>query len=278
MIKQQEIITSKPSKGLADLKELHRYKHLLVMLIKRDFVAFYKQTILGPLWLLLQPLLTTIMFVIVFGRIAGLSTDGTPQVIFYLSGITLWSYFAECFNKTATVFKDNAQIFGKVYFPRLVIPISIVVSGLFRFLIQFTLFSIFYCYYLVKGEVAINISFFFLPLILILMALLSLGLGMIISAMTTKYRDLSFLITFGVQLLMYITPVIYPLSSLKANYAFLMNLNPLTSFFELFRYSITGKGTFTFLSVSYSALFTGITLIVGLYIFNRVQRTFMDTV
>jgi lipopolysaccharide transport system permease protein len=278
MQKKKEVISSKANFDFTQLSEILAYKHLLFMLIKRDFVAFYKQTILGPIWLVLQPLLTTIMFVIVFGNIAGLSTDGTPKVIFYLSGVTLWSYFAECFNKTSTVFKDNAQIFGKVYFPRIVIPISIVISGLFRFAIQFLLFMFIYLYYLVKGNAVFSSFFLALPIILFFTALLALGSGMIISALTTKYRDLSFLITFGVQLLMYITPVIYPLSSISSKYAFLIKLNPLTPFFEIFRYAISGKGTFSLASIAYSASFTFIVLVVGLFIFNKVQRTFMDTV
>jgi lipopolysaccharide transport system permease protein len=278
MQKKKEVISNKANLDFTEIREVLEYKHLLIMLVKRDFVAFYKQTILGPVWLVLQPLLTTLMFVIVFGNIAGLSTDGTPKVIFYLSGVTLWSYFAECFNKTSTVFKDNAHIFGKVYFPRIVIPISIVISGLFRFAIQFLLFLFIYFYYIVKGSAVFSSVIFSLPIILFFTALLALGAGMVISALTTKYRDLSFLITFGVQLLMYVTPVIYPLSSISSKYAFLINLNPLTPFFEIFRYAISGKGTFSIASVTYSAFFTVVVLLVGLYIFNKVQRTFMDTV
>ena len=201
------------------LRELWRYRDLVIMFVHRDFVVNYKQTILGPLWFFIQPLLTTIMFVFIFGRVAGLSTDGLPMMAFYLAGITIWNYFSEAFNKTASVFRDNAQIFGKVYFPRLTMPVSIVISNLVRFLIQFFLFIAVWVYYLSTTDTLHpNIYLLSTPLLVIMVGLLALGFGMIFSAMTTKYRDLVFLLTFGIQLLMYATPVIYPLSSISDKY------------------------------------------------------------
>jgi lipopolysaccharide transport system permease protein len=201
------------------LRELWRYRDLVMMFVRRDFVANYKQTILGPLWFFIQPLLTTIMFVFIFGRVAGLSTDGLPMMAFYLAGITIWNYLSEAFNKTASVFRDNAQIFGKVYFPRLTMPVSIVISNLVRFLIQFFLFIAVWVYYLSTTDTLHpNIYLLSTPLLVIMVGLLALGFGMIFSAMTTKYRDLVFLLTFGIQLLMYATPVIYPLSSISDKY------------------------------------------------------------
>jgi lipopolysaccharide transport system permease protein len=249
------------------------------MLVKRDFVATYKQTILGPVWFFIQPLLTTITYVIIFGNIAKISTDGLPMMLFYLCGITLWNYFSECLNKTATVFKDNATIFGKVYFPRLIMPLSIVVSNLVRLGIQFILFLLIWGWYLYKGaNVHPNFYILLSPYIILLLAIIALGTGMIISAMTTKYRDLVFLLTFGIQLMMYATPVIYPMSVLSKKYALLIKANPLSSLLETFRYSFTGSGQFSWISLGYSTVFAVILLFIGTVIFNRVEKDFMDTV
>jgi lipopolysaccharide transport system permease protein len=262
-----------------NLKDVWNYRDLLWLLVRRDFVSFYKQTILGPLWFFVQPLLTTIMFTLVFGKMGGFSTDGLPQPLFYITGITAWNYFADCITKTSTVFKDNANIFGKVYFPRLIMPLSIVVSNLVRFGVQFLLLLLVMAFYAVNGasfHPTWAISLF--PVIVVLMAALGLGSGMIISAMTTKYRDLAFLLTFGIQLLMYATTVIYPLSSTSEKYRWLIEANPMTSLIETFRYGFLGKGTFSWYSIGYSALVTLVLLILGTIIFNKVEKDFVDTV
>lgn len=261
------------------LKDVWQYRDLLWLLVRRDFVSFYKQTILGPLWFFIQPLLTTIMFTFVFGRLAGISTDELPQPLFYLAGITAWNYFADCLTKTSTVFKDNANIFGKVYFPRLIMPLSIVVSNLVRFGVQFLLFLLVMSYYAIKGTAfhpTWAIALF--PVVVVVMASLGLGAGMIISAMTTKYRDLAFLITFGIQLLMYATTVIYPLSAAPQKYKWLLELNPMTALIETFRYGFLGRGSFSWLSLGYSALVTFGLMVLGIAIFNKVEKNFVDTV
>ena len=261
------------------LKDVWRYRDLLLMFVKRDFVATYKQTILGPVWFFIQPLLTTLTFVIIFGNIAKLSTDGLPMILFYLSGITLWNYFSECLNKTATVFKDNANIFGKVYFPRLVMPLSIVVSNLIKLGIQFLLFLVCWCWFLFKSD-SVHPNWYILltPYLVFIIALLALGAGMIISAMTTKYRDLVFLLSFGIQLFMYATPVIYPMSSLPVKYAWFIRANPLSAIIETFRYAFTGSGEFSWWALGYSSVFTFVLLAIGTIIFNKVEKSFMDTV
>lgn len=266
---------------LLDLRlgELWRYRDLVLMLVRRDFVANYKQTILGPLWFLLQPILTTLTFVLIFGRVAGLSTDGKPMVLFYLAGVTLWNYFSETLNKTATVFRDNAAIFGKVYFPRLTMPVSIVISNLVRLGIQYGLFLVFWIWYLVRtSSIHPNACIILTPLLIAIMGLLALGLGMIISALTTKYRDLVFLLTFGIQLLMYATPVIYPLSSIDAQYQWLLQLNPMTAIVETFRYAYLGSGSFSIAAMSYSTAFSIGILLLGTIVFNKVEKSFTDTV
>lgn len=275
-----EVIEPKSTLFDLRLKEVWHYRDLLVMWVKRDFAATYKQTILGPLWFFIQPLLTTIMFTIVFARFAKISTAELPPVLFYMSGITIWNYFAESFSKTATVFKDNAQVFGKVYFPRLIIPLSIVASNLIRFLIQFALFLVFLFFFLLKGNNLLhpNWAIALTPLLLLLMAGFALGGGMIISALTTKYRDLVFLLTFGVQLFMYITPVIYPLSSLSEQYKPYVLANPLTAVVETFRYGYLGTGNFSIGNLLYSFVFMMLLVISGIVIFNRVEKNFMDTV
>ncbi len=261
------------------LKELWRYRDLVLMFVRRDFVANYKQTILGPIWFFLQPLLTTVTYILIFGRMAGLSTDGLPMMLFYLAGVTIWNYFSETLNKTATVFKDNAQMFGKVYFPRLTMPFSIVLSNLVRFAIQFLLFIIVWIWYLLQSDaIQPNYLVALTPVLVLMMGLLALGLGMIISAMTTKYKDLIFLLTFGIQLLMFATPVIYPLSSLPEKYQWIILANPMSSIVETFRYAFLGSGTFNWVHLGYSAVFAIVILILGTIIFNRVEKSFTDTV
>jgi lipopolysaccharide transport system permease protein len=272
----------KPKTGLFDLRlgELWRYRDLIMMFVRRDFVSIYKQTILGPLWFFLQPLLTTVMFIIIFGRVAKLSTDGMPMVIFYLSGITIWNYFSITLTSTSGIFVGNAHIFGKVYFPRLTMPLSIVISNLVRFLIQFSLFLAVWIYYLINQGDVVHPNWYILltPILVIIMGLLSLGLGLIFSSLTTKYRDLAMLLAFGVQLLMYATPVIYPLSVVPEKYKWLIVANPITSIVESFRYAFLGSGSFSWLNLGYSAVITIVILIAGIIIFNKVEKSFIDVV
>jgi lipopolysaccharide transport system permease protein len=262
-----------------NLKDVWRYRDLLWLLVKRDFVSFYKQTILGPLWFFIQPLFTTIIFTFIFGNLAGLSTDGLPQPLFYMAGITAWNYFADCLTKTSTVFRDNANIFGKVYFPRLIMPLSIVVSNLVRFAVQMLLFFMMIGYYAFTGaDFHLNAYVLLFPVLVLMMALLGLGLGLIITALTTKYRDLAFLITFGVQLMMYATTVIYPLSAAPAAYKWVIELNPMTGIIEAFRYGFLGEGSLTLQTLGYSVIFTLVSLFLGVIIFNKTEKTFVDTV
>ena len=267
--------------SLFDLKftDIWRYRDLLLMFVKRDFVSFYKQTILGPLWFFIQPLFTTIVFTLVFGQLAGIDTDGLPQPLFYLAGITSWNYFADCLTKTSTVFRDNSNIFGKVYFPRLILPLSIVASNLIRFGVQMLLFFSMMAYYFWQGAAfAPTWALLMFPLLVLMMALLGLGLGLIITAMTTKYRDLAFLVTFGVQLMMYTTTVIYPLSATPEKYKHIIEFNPMTGIIEAFRYSFLGKGEFSSWSIGYSSLITLLVLFFGIIIFNKTEKSFVDTV
>ncbi|MGF1924367.1 MAG: ABC transporter permease, partial [Bacteroidia bacterium] len=264
------------------LKEVWAYRDLLVLLVRRDFVSFYKQTILGPMWFFIQPLFTTIMYTFIFGNVAGIPTDGLPKPLFYMAGITAWSYFADCLTKTSNVFKDNSSIFGKVYFPRLIMPLSIVASNLVRFGVQMLLFLVVMLYYYLTGaSFTVTWAVALFPLIVILMALLGLGAGMIISAMTTKYRDLAFLVSFGVQLLMYATTVIFPLSvalEKYPKYSWIIEFNPMTPIIETFRYGFLGEGSFTWTSLAYATSVTTILLITGIIAFNKVEKTFIDTV
>ncbi|WP_375585588.1 ABC transporter permease [Cyclobacterium xiamenense] len=273
------IIEGKTS--LFDLKfnDVWQYRDLLALLVKRDFISFYKQTVFGPLWFFIQPLFTMIVYTFVFGNLAGISTDGLPQPLFYLAGITAWSYFADCISKTSTVFRDNANIFGKVYFPRLIMPLSIVVSNLVRFGVQFLLFLALVVYYYGAG-VDLQFSWFLLlfPFLLVLMALFGLGLGLIITALTTKYRDLTFLVTFGVQLMMYGTTVIYPLSSAPEKYEVWIAANPMTAIIETFRYAFLGAGSFSWNSLGYSSFAISVIFILGVLIFNKTERSFVDTI
>lgn len=264
------------------LRDLWHYRDLLSLLVKRDFVSFYKQTILGPLWFFIQPVFTIVIFTFVFGNLAGISTDGLPQPLFYMSGITVWNYFADCLIKTSTVFKDNASLFGKVYFPRLIMPLSIVVSNLVRFGVQLLLFILMILYYLITDvHFSPNWHILLFPLLVALMAGLGLGLGMIISAMTSKYRDLAFLVTFGVQLLMYATTVIYPLSTaLKKypEYAWIIRYNPMTPIIEAFRYGFLGSGSFGWADLTFCTTATLLIIVVGTLLFNKVEKTFIDTI
>lgn len=271
-----------PKNRLLDLRlgEVWRYKDLVAMFVRRDFVATYKQTILGPVWFFVQPLLTSITYIIIFSRVAKISTEGLPPIVFYLAGITIWNYFADTLNKTATVFRDNATVFGKVYFPRLTMPVSIVISSLIRFGIQLSLFLAVWLYFLLSGHSAIqpNAYIALVPLLVVLMGLLSLGAGMIISALTTKYRDLIMLLAFGVQLLMYATPVIYPVSSIPDKYRWIILANPVSAVVETFRYAFLGTGSFSWGSLVYSTAVTLGVLLAGIIIFNKVEKSFTDTV
>jgi lipopolysaccharide transport system permease protein len=261
------------------LADLWRYRDLTLMFIWRDFVAQYKQTILGPLWHLLQPLFTTLLFTVIFGRIAKLPTDGLPQVLFYMAGITAWGYFAECLTRTSGTFINNAYLFGKVYFPRLTVPLSIVMSNLVKFGIQFLLFLAFVAWYWATGaNIHPNLCFLLSPFLLLIMASLGLGVGIIVSGLTTRYRDLQILLTFGVQLAMYATPIIYPLSLVPEKYRWLVLANPMTSVIETFRYGLLGAGAFNPLHLLYSAAAAALILFTGLLLFNHVERTFMDTI
>jgi lipopolysaccharide transport system permease protein len=275
-------LTIEPQNSLfkLNLKDVWRYRDLLGLLVKRDFTSFYKQTILGPLWFFIQPLFTTITFVFVFGNLAGLSTDGLPQPLFYMTGIVMWNYFSECLTKTSTVFKDNANIFGKVYFPRLIMPLSVVTSNLVKLGVQFVMLILLFAYFILTQNYTPQLSYFSLliPIYLILMAAFGLGLGMIISALTTKYRDLSFLVTFGVQLFMYATPVIYPLSAAPEKYKYLISLNPMTPIIEGVRFALLGKGDFSFSALLYTTIVTILILLVGTITFNKVEKSFVDTV
>lgn len=262
-----------------NIKELLKYKDLIIMFVKRDFKTLYKQTILGPLWIIINPLLTTIMYTIVFGNIANISTDGMPQIVFYMLGTTVWTYFSSCITTTSTTFTANSAIFGKVYFPRLVIPISTVISGLINFTIQFIMFLCFAVYYYIEGApISPNIYIILIPLLLIQLAILSLGFGIIISSLTTKYRDLAVLVTFGVQLWMYATPVVYPASQLGGKLKTLMMINPVSPIIETFRYSLLGCGSIPWKFLIISVLTTLIVLFMGVVLFSRVEKTFMDTV
>jgi lipopolysaccharide transport system permease protein len=265
-----------------NLKELWRYRDLLEMYIKRDIVTFYKQTILGPIWFFIQPVFTTIVFMFVFGGLAGIPTDGIPQSLFYLSGITLWNYFSESLTRTSDTFISNQAIFGKVYFPRLIAPLSVTITGLIKMFIQLGIFVIVYIWLALKGaHIVPNAYALLFPVLVLILAGLGLGFGIIISSMTTKYRDLKFLLAFAVQLWMYATPIIYPLSVMQGKnekFLWLIQANPLTAVMETFKYGFLGKGTFSWFALGYSFMFAVIVMVAGILIFNRVERSFMDVV
>lgn len=274
-----EVISPKHKLLSLNLKEVWRYRDLVYMLVKRDFVTSFKQTILGPIWFFIQPILTTIMYVVIFGRVAKLSTDGAPMIAFYLSGVTLWNYFNSCLTATSNVFVGNSRIFGKVYFPRLVMPLTIVISNLMRFGVQFLLFIAVVLYYLFKdNSVSPNSWVLITPFLLVLMAGFAMGMGMIFSSLTTKYKDFSMLLGFGVQLFMYATPVVIPVSAFPEKYRWIVELNPLTGIFECFKYGYLGVGDFQESMLVYSTLLITIILLIGTLIFNSVEKSFMDTV
>lgn len=278
---QQHVIT--PRRGLLDIdiKGLWRYRDLYVMYIKRDIVTKYKQTILGPLWYVIQPLFTTIMYMFVFGGLAGISTDGAPQPLFYMAGILLWNYFSETFTLCSDIFATNANVFGKVYFPRLVVPLSGATSNLLKMFIQLLMFIVIYAYYyctLPAGTLSVNWSILLFPFLILLLAFHSIGWGLLFTSLSTKYRDLKFLIQFGIQLFMYATPVIYPLSAAPEKYRDIIALNPLTPIFEAFKYSTLSCGSLDWGGLLYSTVFMLVTLFFSVVIFSRTERNFMDTV
>jgi lipopolysaccharide transport system permease protein len=279
---EQWSLRIRPHSGWLELHlaDVWRYRDLLWMFVRRDFVAVYKQTILGPLWFFIQPLLTTVVFTVIFSGVAKVPTDGMPPMLFYLAGMTAWNYFAACLNKTSNTFVANAAIFGKVYFPRLVVPLSIVVSNIIQFGIQFLLFLGFFGYYFATGA-GLHPNWSAIPLLLpaliLLMAALGLGAGIVVSSLTTKYRDFTFLIAFGIQLMMYGTPVIYPLSVVPEKWRWLIQLNPMTAPVETFRALFLG-GTIPWTGLGISTGLTALLLLLGVVIFNKVEKTFMDTV
>lgn len=264
-----------------DIKGIWRYRDLYYMYVRRDIVTQYKQTILGPLWYVIQPLFTTIMYMFVFGGLAGISTDGAPQPLFYMSGIVLWSYFNECFTVSSDVFGVNANVFGKVYFPRLVVPLSGVTSGLLKMFIQLGIFIVIYIYYMLvlpTGTLNVNATLLLFPILIFMIAMHGMSWGLIISSMITKYRDMKFFVQFAIQLFMYATPVIYPLSAAPEKYRAIIALNPLTPIFEAFKYGCLGCGSLDWSGLLYSAVFMCVTLFFAIIIFSRTERNFMDTV
>lgn len=269
-----------PKRKLIDfnLKEVWKYRDLIFLFVRRNFVSQYKQTILGPLWALIQPLLTTVVFTVVFGNLAGLSAKGVPSFLFYLSGTVAWSYFSSCLTQTANTFTGNAGILGKVYFPRIVMPISTVLTQFISFAIQFFLFIVFLIIYIFQGQVSVNYYVFMLPILLLHMAVLSLGVGIIISSLTTKYRDLKMLVSFGVQLWMYATPVAYDIGIIPDSLMAVYLLNPMTPIINTFRYAFLGIGSFDLTYYLISLGISVIVLLIGIIMFNKVERTFMDTV
>jgi len=275
-------ITSKNNFFSLNFKEIWSYKDLLFLFVKRDVVTVYKQTVLGPLWYLIQPLFTSITFTIIFNNVAGISTGTIPPFLFNLAGITVWNYFTACLMDTSDTFKKNAAIFGKVYFPRVIMPMATVLSNLLKFGIQFFIFICFYLFYYFKGAaISLNFTALFFPFIVVLMGVLGLGLGMVISSLVTKYRDLSYLIGFGVQLLMYLSAVMYPMVLLKEklpSYSWLVEYNPLAYIIETTRYMLLNVGQISILGLIYTFLMTVIVFFVGILIFNKTEKSFIDTV
>lgn len=272
----------RPKRNLLRLnfRELYYYRDLLLLFVKRDVITVYKQTILGPVWYFIQPLLQMFTFIVIFTKVTHLSTDGVPPALFYLSGIVIWNYFSECLMQTANTFSDNADMFGKVYFPRLITPLSKVISGLLKFVIQFGLFLAIYLYFIFTTP-RLNFpgwELLLLPLLLFYMAGLGLGFGLIFSSLTTKYKDLKFLLQFGIQLLMYATPIIYSLSSIPEKYRLYFFLNPLTHVIESFKHVFLGVGTLNYSGILYTGSFTLVVLLIGILIFNKTEKSFMDTV
>jgi lipopolysaccharide transport system permease protein len=290
MNKEKWLFEITPKNNLFDLnlKEVWQYRDLLMLFVKRDVVTLYKQTILGPLWYLIQPLFTSVIFTLVFNNIAGISTGSIPPFLFNLAGVTVWNYFKECLTATSDTFKKNEAIFGKVYFPRVIMPMSIVVSNLLKFGIQIFIFICFYLYYYLTGdEITPNKYILFFPLLIIAMGMIGLGLGMIISSMVTKYRDLTFLVSFGVQLLMYLSAVMYPLDLMReklidvengTDYSWIVDFNPIAHLIEFGRYILLNDGSFSFFGIIYTSVFTIIVFFLGLLIFNKTEKTFIDTI
>ena len=279
--KQNWDVVIKPVHGwfIINFKEIVQYWDLILLFVRRDFVIFYKQTILGPLWYIIQPLFNTLVFTLIFGKVAKIPTDGVPPFIFYLSGTVVWAYFASCLNQTGTTFVANAQIFGKVYFPRITVPISIAITAVFQFIIQFMIFLGFFIYFWYVGtDIKPSIYVFTLPLIVLHMAILSVGMGLIISAATAKYRDLTFAMGFLVQLWMYLTPVVYPLSEVPDKYKIFILINPMTAVVESFRGAFLGASSITMQGLLLSIIITILSFIGGIIVFSRVEKTFMDTV
>ena len=264
-----------------NLKVIWKYRDLLILFVKRDFNTFYKQTILGPLWYIIQPLLTTVVFSVVFNKIANIPTDEIPPNLFYMAGIIAWNYFSGCLASTSGTFTSNADLFAKVYFPRIIVPLSKVISGLSRFIVQLLMLLVFLFYYIVQGNDKISLNYLIIiliPIMIIQMAMLGQGLGMIISSLTTKYRDLSHLVTFGTQLLMYASPIVYPLSVVPEKYKVIITANPMTPIIEGFRIAFTNSGSLEFNLYIYSLLFSFFIFVIGLLVFNKVEKSFIDTV
>ncbi|KFF05208.1 ABC transporter permease [Flavobacterium reichenbachii] len=275
-------ITPKNKFFSLNLKEVWQYRDLLFLFVKRDVITVYKQTVLGPLWYLIQPLFTSVTFTIIFNNVAGINTGNVPPFLFNLAGITVWNYFTACLNGTSDTFKANASIFGKVYFPRIITPLSVVISNLIKFGIQFLIFIAFYIFYYFKGsDLTLNISLLFFPILIAVMGILGLGLGMLISSMVTKYRDFSYLITFGIQLLMYLSAVMYPMELIKQKmpeYAWIVAYNPLAYIIETSRYMLLNIGEISFSGLTYTLIFTIAAFIIGLLVFNKTEKSFIDTV
>ncbi|MGN0490541.1 ABC transporter permease [Ruminococcus sp.] len=273
------VVSAKRGLFNLNLKELWKYRDLVILFVKRDLKNVYKQTVLGPLWIVINPFLSTFVFTVIFGMIANISTDGIPQFLFYMSGNILWSYFSNCFNRASSTFLSNARIFGKVYFPRLVMPLSGIIYNSITFLVQFVMFAILVAVYALTGaNVHPNLLVLALPLFLIHIAFLGTGTGLIISSLTTKYRDLNVLVSFGLTLWMYLTPVVYPVSQIPESFRFIMLLNPVAPIVETFRYAFLGSGSFEWIYLLISAVVTAVILILGMIVFNQVEKNFIDTV
>lgn len=273
------VVSAKRGLFNLNLKELWKYRDLVILFVKRDLKNVYKQTVLGPLWIVINPFLSTFVFTVIFGMIANISTEGIPQFLFYMSGNILWSYFSNCFNRASSTFLSNARIFGKVYFPRLVMPLSGIIYNSITFLVQFVMFAILVAVYALTGaNVHPNLLVLALPLFLIHIAFLGTGTGLIISSLTTKYRDLNVLVSFGLTLWMYLTPVVYPVSQIPGSFRFIMLLNPVAPIVETFRYAFLGSGSFEWIYLLISAVVTAVILILGMIVFNQVEKNFIDTV
>jgi len=277
--KWTDVIEAKSGWFNFHLEQIWKFRDLLFLFVRRDFIAGYKQTLLGPLWFFIQPIFSTLIFTVIFGHIAKIPTDGIPPLLFYMTGITAWNYFSDCISRTSSTFTANAGIFGKVYFPRMIVPLSNVISSLIKFGIQFLLLLAFIAYYLFKGaNVHPNAWVFFTPVLLLIMAGLGLGFGIIISSLTTKYKDLQFFMGFGVQLLMYATPIVYPLSMVQGKLRIIAMLNPMTPIIETFKNAFLGGGEVNLMHLGYSALVMLFLLFFGLLLFNKIEKSFMDTV